>query len=217
VDNFLSITLPIRRKDDVPLVLVPGNLPPRMAVAYQTVPLLRIFERSGTIAVVDWNSLSNFLSQDIQAIKNTAQDSAQRINKKIPVIYSSAQFFVAAYKWKIDFNENAKVHALCNFFPELNHNEINGFDVLNGNYVVFLLRDAEDHLQIKRRMDVTERIVRQKGIEVLCIHSKGTHFLARLFWMIMMGDWISYYAALAGGVDPLEIPIIEDLKKEMKH
>ncbi|MDP1689441.1 MAG: SIS domain-containing protein, partial [bacterium] len=54
---------------------------------------------------------------------------ALRIKNKIPIIYSSADNLAIAYNWKIKFNETAKSPAFYNLIPELNHNEMTGFDL----------------------------------------------------------------------------------------
>ena len=198
-------------KDELPLVLVPSGLQPRMAFAYQTIPLLNILKVG-----CDWNRCAGFLEQERDEVKKLAHELAQLIGKRIPLIYSSAHFFPAAYKWKINFNENAKMHAFCNSFPEWNHNEINGYDSLNGHYLAFFLVDSDDHSRIAKRMTIVRKITEAKGVPVVSVNSKGTDFITRLFWTIWLGDLVSYYFAVSHGVDPLNVPVIEDLKKELK-
>src|SRR3989344_4156340 len=53
---------------------------------------------------------------------------AANLHVKVPVIYSSNKNFALARIWKIKFNETGKVPAFANYFPELNHNEMTGFD-----------------------------------------------------------------------------------------
>ncbi|MBI4162965.1 MAG: bifunctional phosphoglucose/phosphomannose isomerase, partial [Candidatus Aenigmarchaeota archaeon] len=51
--------------------------------------------------------------------------------------------------WKISFNENSKISAYYNEFPELNHHEINGFVQPKGNFCYNFLFDEDDHPKIK--------------------------------------------------------------------
>jgi glucose/mannose-6-phosphate isomerase len=54
---------------------------------------------------------------------------AQRMKNHIPVIYSSNNNLSIIYNWKIKLNETGKIPAFFNVLPELNHNEMTGFDV----------------------------------------------------------------------------------------
>ncbi len=200
----------LARKDGVQVVTVPPGLQPRMAFAYQTIPLLDILKVG-----CDWQRCAHFLESEMEQTKRESHKLAQNLGKRIPLIYSSARFFPAAYKWKIDFNENAKMHAFCNYFPEFNHNEINGYDNLNGDYVVFIIKDTDDHPRIKKRMEVVTKIIEGKGVCVIPVPSKGPDMITRLIWTIWLGDWISYHVAAELGVDPLDVPVIEALKKSL--
>jgi glucose/mannose-6-phosphate isomerase len=46
--------------------------------------------------------------------------------------------------------------------------------------------------------------------------SQGDSLLARMFSLIHLGDWVSYYLAVLNGVDPMPVPVIENLKKELE-
>ena len=45
----------------------------------------------------------------------------------IPLIYGAGPLAVVAYRWKTQLNENAKMHAFSHAFPEVGHNEIEGW------------------------------------------------------------------------------------------
>ena len=46
----------------------------------------------------------------------------------MPLIYGAGPLAAVAYRWKTQFNENAKMHAFSHAFPELDHNEIVGWE-----------------------------------------------------------------------------------------
>src|SRR3989338_2015553 len=56
---------------------------------------------------------------------------AKKFEGYVPIIYSSGRNLAVTYNWKIKFNETGKVPAFYNILPELNHNEMTGFDVIN--------------------------------------------------------------------------------------
>ena len=59
---------------------------------------------------------------------NPAKQLAADLFDRIPVIYGSEVTAVAALRWKCQINENAKSLAFNHQFPELNHNEIVGWE-----------------------------------------------------------------------------------------
>lgn len=204
-------------EDSVPFIRVPAGLQPRMALGYQTVPILSLLTRCGLAEDVDWDSVARFLKRGLADVKGSAQQLAPLLAPAVPLIYASTRFGIAAYKWKIDLNENAKMHAFSNVFPESNHNELNGFAKPNGEYVVVMLRDAEDHPRIIRRFEAVKRLLAKKGIKVIDIASRGPDFMTRLFWTIWLGDWVSYFVALQRGVDPTPVEMVEELKKALQE
>jgi len=50
---------------------------------------------------------------------------------------------------------------------------------------------------------------------VLEVESEGQSLLARMFSLIYLGDWTSYYLAILNGVDPTPVKVIEYLKDEL--
>ena len=210
------------KKDNRPLIVVPvpdvtgpSGFQPRMAGGYQTIPLMNLLQDAG-IEKQNWNKCATFLEEEKKSIKALAKKMAEELDNRTPLIYSSEAFFAAAFKWKINVNENAKMHAFCNFFPEWNHNEINAHAKEN-NYHVFILRDEDDHPRIKQRMSIVSTILKKKQIRTTVIDSRGTTYIERLFWTIYVGDWLSYFVALAHGVDPTPVNVIEDLKKALNQ
>lgn len=204
------------KKDGMPHIKVPAGIQPRMAFGYQTTPVLNIMINSGLIKKIDFDKLSQFLEKERKDIKKKAKSLAAKAKEKIPIIYSSEHFYPVAYKWKIDFNENAKIHAFCNYYPEWNHNEINGLIKLNGKYFIFILRDKDDHPRIKKRMEITADLIKKKNVDTITIDSKGYDTLSRMLYTVYLGDWTAYYTAINLGIDPTPVKIIEDLKKALK-
>jgi len=210
------------KEDGCPCIVVPtpsagpSGFQPRMAIGYQTIPVLNTLARAGLAETIQWKKIADFLDSKKREIKEHAQKLAARIGKKIPIIYSSEHFYAAALKWKIDFNENSKIHSFSHHFPEFNHNEINGYVHGTKNVIVFILRDKDDHPRNLKRIDVISKLLIGKGIDLQVIDSVGSTFVERVFWTIWLGDWVSYYTALSNNVDPTPVAVIEELKKMLK-
>ncbi len=213
-----------------PYVQVPGGLPPRQALGYLFFPLLRMFEKSKMIAskeaeiaetvlllkdlVERYNPKTNFGN-------NLANHISQSIYHAIPVIYTGAQYLYGVpVRWQNQFNENAKVLSYSNRFPELNHNEIMGFEGLpevNKHFRIILLREENENLRIKERIRVTKKILRKHKILFGEVFAEGNTRLARMFSLIFTGDWASYYLAMLNEKDPMTIESIDFLKEKLSE
>lgn len=151
---------------------------------------------------------------------NPAYSLAKEINGKVPVIYSATERLdTVNLRWRGQIQENAKYLAFGNLLPEMNHNEINGWShpaKLVGKFLAIYLRDRDDHKQNKRRLDITQEIIGTTAGGTISVESQGRSPLARMFSLIHLGDWVSYYLAALNGVDPSPVPVIESLKGQLK-
>ena len=78
-----------------------------------------------------------------------------------------------------------------------------------------MLRDEYDHERIKKRFDIVSAYLKDKGHEVIELSTEDGGRLTRLFLMIQLVDYCSYYLALVGGVDPYTITAIDFLKEKL--
>jgi glucose/mannose-6-phosphate isomerase len=115
--------------------------------------------------------------------------------------------------WKIKINENAKTPAFWNYFPELNHNEMVGFTLPQAKFHILLLMSEKEHSQNIKRMKITSELLRKKGVETTFINMPGNDTFENIFSTLILGDWTSYYLALAYNQDPTPVEMVEDLKK----
>lgn len=216
------------KSDKIPVLLVPGRLPPRAALGYSLGALLILFSRLGLIKNQTGliKETSSFLTKQnkkydkvLVTSKNPAKQLAAQIQEKIPIIYSGYDYFDSvAVRWKQQICENAKNLAFVNFFPEFNHNELVGWqnDNLKPDFTVIFLKDKDDHKRIKARMDIVKEIIESQKIEVIEIESRGKSLLSRMLYLIQLGDWTSYYLAILNGVDPTSIKVIDYLKNQLE-
>ena len=200
-----------------PVVALPEGIQPRAALPYLFIPMLNVLHNSGFIP--DPSSEVSSTITSLQAAstnyRERANSLAQKLVGKVPLIYASDRLAGVAYRWKTQFNENAKIHAFSHVFPELNHNELVGYTKLNANYYVIMLEDAADSRRIKERARLTKEIIGRKGVPSTQIVIKGEHFLTRLLSAVHIGDLTSVYLAKLTGVDPEPVTIIEDFKKQL--
>jgi glucose/mannose-6-phosphate isomerase len=144
---------------------------------------------------------------------------ASSLQNKVPIIYASTRNKSVVQNWKIKFNETGKIPAFFNIFPELNHNEMTGFDVipetkkLSSQFHFIFLRDERDDSRTKKRMDVCEKLYKDRGLEVASLPFRGETVLECILNSLLLADWTSYHLALFYGVDSENVPMVEEFKK----
>jgi len=210
----------ICQERNVPHIKLPMPSPdfqPRVGTGYFFGALFQVLvnqglipdDRSGILsATADWKNRLIALEEHGRAL-------AERFEGKTPIIYASTKYKPVAMVWKIKLNENAKTPAFWNFFPELNHNEMVGWTLPQGNFVIIMLRDPLDHPRNLKRFEVTADILRSKGIDVEIVDMEGESVFAKMFLSIALGDFASYHLALRYGQDPTPVLMVEDLKHRL--
>ncbi|MBW2974453.1 bifunctional phosphoglucose/phosphomannose isomerase, partial [Candidatus Woesearchaeota archaeon] len=180
-------------KEAEKVIKVPPGLQPRAALGYLFFPMLGVLYNSNLIDVknADLNEMLALLVSKNEEIKDIAEGLAKKIQRKIPLIYSSELLKPVAYRWQTQINENAKYPAFHSAFPEMNHNEINAFRAMEREkYIAILLRDEKDNPRIRKRMDICKEIMGDK-IDVVEVNLKGSSLLARMFYATYVGDYTS--------------------------
>lgn len=220
----------IARRDDLPLVPFPEGQPPRTALPFSFVGLLAVLEALGFVegrladveASLEWVSgRMQVLGPDNPSHENPAKSLALQLYGRIPVVYGSQErLSLVARRWAAQFSENAKVLAYSSELPEMNHNEIVGWehpaDGLEWLVPVFL-RDQDDHPRLQIRIEITGEILRGRVDPVLECWSSGETWLERLWALILLGDHASLYLALLNREDPAPVEVIESLKARLKQ
>ena len=153
------------------------------------------------------------LKDNISVFEERGKALAEKIAGKTPVIYTSTKYKPVAMIWKIMINENGKTPAFWNFFPELNHNEANGFVSPQGKFVAIMLRDPADHPRNYKRYEVTAQVIREYGTDSEIIDYEDGDIFYKMFSSLLLGGFTSYYLALAYGNDPTPVEIVEKFKK----
>jgi len=211
-------------KHDLPFVKLEKGYQPRYSLYNSFFSLLLVLERLKLIPdqqkVVE--SIINNIREDGKKYSeenNSALNIAESLIGFIPLIYSAVDITSAVgTRLKCQFNENSKLHAFHNIIPELNHNEIIGWETFLDKQInakLITLIDREYHPQIKRRFEITSELIAGTGVEVISLSSDKSTLKERLFDLIYLGDWISYYLAVLRGVNPTSIKNINILKERL--
>ncbi len=210
---------------DFDYIKIPGGLPPRAALGYSFVPLYRIFQslgyiESGREALLD---TGHFLKEQGELLANLEESEAVTIAEEIagtlPIVYSDATLMEPVnLRCRGQFAENSKTLAYGNALPEMNHNEIVGWEKithLTGRLSVLMLCDEDDHKKVQQRMEIVEELIGSHAASIHVLNSRGEHRLTRMFSLIQLGDWISFYLAILNEADPTPVAKIDLLKSKL--
>jgi glucose/mannose-6-phosphate isomerase len=110
------------------------------------------------------------------------------------------------------------MHAFDNVIPEMNHNEIIGWEAYKEKQIytkVIYLIDAEYHPQNLKRFATLNEILSEQKVDVLTLSSDQKSKKVRIMDLIFFSDWISFYASVLRGFDPSEIDFIHRMKKRL--
>lgn len=219
----------LAKRDNITFIQVPEGLPPRCAIGYLSVAPLCILSKLGIIKDVSSSVAetinvleelkNNCLKPSVGAKDNIAKTIGSKLLDKFVVVYSgSLHFGVCATRLRAQLSENSKVLASSHLFPELNHSEIVGWQnpqKLFKDFAVLMLRDKGMHPHIAKSMDIASSMVKKENVSVSEVWSKGDCLLSRIFSLIYIGDFISYYLAILYGVDPSPVERIAYLKSRL--
>jgi glucose/mannose-6-phosphate isomerase len=207
--------------DRISLVRIPAEPPdmqPRSATGYMVGILARLL---GNHELAEENALEvvQALPTHLRGFMTKARVRGRRIVPALlqatPVIYTSLTYATVAQIWKIKINENAKMPAFWNVFPELNHNEMVGWTRRQGPFHVVLLRDATENPGIIKRLDLTQELLSEHGVSSVVLPIEGRNLVEKIFSTLLVGDWASYELALAANIDPSPVRMIDDLKDRL--
>ena len=205
----------LSKRYKIPCALVTKGIPPRMALGYQFSALLGLLKNAGLIKINTKEFLELEKELKPSELEKQGKFLAKKLVGKTPLIYSSNKFKILARLWKISFNENAKIPAFWNYFPELNHNELVGFTKKTKAFYFIILQDKNDHPRIKKRMQLTKQILEKQGLRGEIIELENKQLLAKAFSAIILANWTSYYLALNYETNPIPVKIVEEFKKRM--
>ena len=213
------------RADKVPVIPLPGGLQPRAAVAYMTVAALEVAALCGVGP--ELRSEVDVAAAQLEPVTErwgpageedaTPKRVARALDGTITSIVGAGPTIPVAYRWKTQLNENAKVPAYSHELPELDHNEIVGWDGTGelGPFAAVFLDDTDLHPRERRRIALTRELILPAARETFVLEGEGETTLARIFSLVLLGDLVSVYRAVLRGTDPAPVAVVEELKARM--
>jgi len=215
-------------RDRVPLALIPSGYPPRAALGYTFLSLVKVAQRLGwgpslwrdakeTASRLERWAVSYERGRTARLMKSWARRWAGQ-----PVlIMTTEDRRSVGLRWKNQWNENAKSLAYVVTLPEMDHNEVVGWGHSMRSHLrrwtLVCLRDRRDHSRIQMRFGITRAMWRKVGGQSYEVWSEGQSPMARAMSHIYFGDWLSVYLAEVGGVAATPVPPITWLKQQLSR
>jgi len=216
-----------------PAVILPGGLPPRASLGFGLGALLHGLSRrlnkpeltADLADALDVLREGNELYHpgDLaleQPVDNLAAKVATDCLHRFLVIYSaSPESHGPGGRLRAQVNENAKSPAGSYQFPELDHNDIVGWELSpeqRAHFSLLLLRSQDEDPRNSQRVTVTADLLAAEFAMVQEVHARGKTSLGRIMSLVQFGDYLSWYLARGRGVDPLPVRRIDILKQQLQ-
>jgi glucose/mannose-6-phosphate isomerase len=215
----------LARADRVPVIPLPGGFQPRAAVAYMTVAALEVAALCGAgprltseidVAASHAEQLVAEWGPDAPE-DSLAKEIARGLLGSAPVVAGAGLTAPIAYRWKTQINENAKLPCFAHELPELDHNELVGWEGAPdvGRFAAVFLDDSDAHPRVKARMALTEKLIAPSATASFHLETRGQTTIERVMSLVLLGDLVSLYLAVLRGIDPGPVAVIEQLKAEL--
>lgn len=213
-----------------PIIGLPTMAAARVSFPYLFAPIPYILSRFNLVPfakvdreIAEAKKIVDGLSRDyaieIPCEKNFAKKAALQIFGTVPLIYCHGSYRSVGLRFKTQVNENCKLPARFDFFPELNHNEIMGWEAsarILKHYTLVLLRSSDEPVEVKTRIEALKRkFFEEKARSVLEIWAEGKSLLARMLYLLFTADMISLYLSVLHKRDPVASEAFQILKYEV--
>jgi len=198
------------KKLKIPLIEIPTGFLPRESLPYLLSSLAKVLKSSGFT-----KELFSFkvLKKEMKKIEKETETFAKKIKKTFPIICS--EYPSVSSRWESQFSENSKKLSKSKSLPELAHNEIESWRRLNKKYSLIFLKDKKEIKEMEVLVKGIKKIIRNKA-QIFETYGKGKTKLERILYLILFGDFVSYFLAKESKVNPSETKYIRMLKDEIK-
>ncbi len=213
------------RDDGVPVIPLPGAYQPRAAVGYMLVIALEVAALAGVcerlhteidVAAAHVERLVAEWGPEAPE-ESLAKRIARDLMGTVPQIIGAGLTAPIAYRWKTQLNENGKLPAFASELPELDHNEIVGWEgaAALGRFGAVLLDDSDLHPRVRARFDLTHELIERQAAVTQRVQTVGETRTERLISLVLLGDLVSLYLAVLRRIDPASIASLIQLKDSL--
>lgn len=216
-------------REKVPVITFEHAGQPRAAVGYSFGILLAVFVRLGLIpdqsdeiqkAAAAMQELQALIKPEVPAAENPAKRYAGQLIGRWVTVFGAGRLAPVARRIKGQINELAKAGASFEILPEANHNALAGTqnppDLLQPRLMNIFLRAPSDHPRNALRTNLTKQAYMLEGLNTDFLDARGDCPLAHMWTLILFGDTMAFYLAIACGVDPTPVQALVTFKDSLK-
>jgi len=198
------------------------------AIAYPFALTLALFARLGFIpdpsadvaeAVAMMKRSQQHILPEVIAAKNPAKRYAGQLVGRWVTFVATKNLAPVARRWKTQINQLAKAGANFEIIPEATHNTliatINPNPTLNAHTMTLFMRAPSDHPRNKLRSDLMRQAFMLEALNTDVIDARGESVIAHLWTLIIFGDYMAYYLAMAYSADPSEEDAFVNFKRSL--
>ena len=194
-------------------ILVTKNLVESATLVYILFPIIQILDNSQLI-----KSQKEIISQTLNAmksqnLKDMAKQLYEKLQDKIPIIYSSKELSVITKYWKQQININSKVPCFTGVFSDVAYTELNSYTKNQWDFYLVFIRDQQDSKEVIKSMSTAKKIIKNKNHGTTEIMIKGSNKLSRLMSCAYIADFVSYFL---GEYYSIEEDLVEKYRIEFK-
>jgi glucose/mannose-6-phosphate isomerase len=156
---------------------------------------------------------------DVHASKNPAKRYAGQLVGRWVSFVGTGTLAPVARRWKMQINQLAKAGASFEYIPEANHNTLsatnNPNETLNAHSITLFLRAPIDHPRNRMRSDLMRQAFMLEGMNTDFVDARGKSPIANIWTLIIFGDYMAYYLAMAYQVDPSSEEAVLNFKRSL--
>ncbi len=212
-------------------IFVPKHNPsgqPRMSLGYSIFAiaslltssgLLRITNEDAQTAIAATRHFVHEFSARQEKDNNPAKMLAYKIKNQVAVLVSSEHLFESAHAFKNQLNENAKTFSMHFGIPELNHHLMEGlrFPGEAASLMHFLMFSSKHYSdRVQKRYKITQEVLEKNNYESTLYTMQAETKIEEACEMLVLGSYVSFYAAMLHEIDPAPIPWVDYFKQAME-
>jgi glucose/mannose-6-phosphate isomerase len=220
--NIFGITsggelLECLKKDNHDFHILPKGYPPRSILGYTLAVLVKLLDEDELLELLNIELLQEY-SDKFSLESSEIFALAKKTHSTFPVIITEEDLSSIGYRLKSQLNENSKMLSYNVTLPEMNHNDIVGWEnkLIDKSFFSLIWIDITWPQNVKR-MNITNEILKHKtsSNHHIQIPSKLKNDLTGLFYLLNYLDWFSYWCGHLNNVDIDAVESIDILKKEL--
>jgi len=156
---------------------------------------------------------------DMIAAKNPAKRYAGQLVGRWVSFVGTENLAPVAHRWKNQINQLAKAGASFEVIPDATHNTLNATlnpnQTLNAHTISLFMRAPSDHPRNTMRSDMMRQAFMLEGMNTDVVDGRGKSVISHLWTLVIFGDYMAYYLAMAYGVDPSEEDAVKNFHQTL--